>query len=82
VTLFAPVRKTKLLVWGEGPGCGPARFPHKTLAGLAQASLEKEAWPLRFGNLGSFGFVDQQLEVLRSNETSEAKGEGKKGRLP
>ena len=118
MTHIPPVRKTKLSAWRWGTSCGPARFSHGTLAGLAQASFEKEAWPvpaisakrgfplkrpspeavwvltagaarpprefggLRFGNLGSFGFVDQQLEVLRSNETSEGKDEGKRGCLP
>ena len=46
MTLFAPVRKTKLLAWGEGTSCGPARFPNKMSSASAQASFEKEVWPV------------------------------------
>ena len=48
----------------------------------AVAWQAKEFGRSRFGNLGSSGFVDQQLEVLRTNENSEGKGECKKGCSP
>ena len=48
----------------------------------AVAWQAKEFGRLRFGNLESSGFVDQQLEVLRSNGNSEGKGEWRKGCSP
>ena len=57
-------------------------LPEAVWASGAVAREAREFGGSRFGNLESSGFVDQQLEVLRSNGNSEGKGEWRKGCSP